>query len=75
MSIPYRNRDILKEMLQNGYGVEDIALKTGYQVQAVREVVNDWRGVGKLREIFGHASDPRREFRFKAAMSIMTGSN
>ena len=71
--IATRNLGLILDMLVDGYGVEDISIALRIPVDRLRQAVTTWRRTGKLRMIFGHASDPRREFRFKSAMHLMTG--
>ena len=73
MPIATRDRGLIADMLVGGYGVEDISVTLLIPADEVRRAVTKWRKNGTLRMIFGHSSDPRREFRFRAAMHVMTG--
>lgn len=61
MSIQYtsaaeKRRVRILDLLQDGFGVEDIALKIDAPADAVRFVVRSMRAIGELNKIF---SGPR----------------
>ena len=68
-----KNRGLITDLLIDGYGVEDISIILDISAIELRRAVTKWRKNGTLRTMFGHASDPRREFRFRAAVHVMTG--
>lgn len=40
-------------LLRDGYGVEDIQIKTGHSADKVREIIARLRKIGALRLIYG----------------------
>ena len=73
MLITTKTRGYIIDLLIDGYGVEDISIILDVSAIELRRTVTKWRKNGTLRKIFGHSSDPRREFRFRAAVHVMTG--
>lgn len=51
---------MIEELLRAGYGVEDIAKRTGHGVRMIREVVSFLRESGALAEIYRRDDDARQ---------------
>lgn len=45
----------VRNLIRAGFGVEDIAVKTGIHIEAIRFVVRQMRASGELARLFGAA--------------------
>lgn len=48
----------VRDMLRDGYGVEDIAVRLGEPVDAIRPMMRAWQDSGAIWAILGRACGP-----------------